>query len=81
MDHNKNNQKAIILILLGMTVFALQDTFIKLISTNTNIYLIYFVRCLVGLLVTILYLKYNKIPIVYKTHYPFLTILRTICFF
>ena len=69
------------LICIGMTVFALQDTFIKLISSNTNIYLIYFVRCLVGMLVTIVYLKYNKIPIVYKTHYPLLTIARTICFF
>ena len=81
MEHNKNNIKAIILICLGMTVFALQDTFIKLISFNTNIYLIYFVRCLVGLVVTIVYLKYNKIPIVYKTHYPLLTISRTFFFF
>ena len=42
MINNKNNQKAIILILIGMTVFALQDTFIKLLSNDTNIYLIYF---------------------------------------
>ena len=81
MEHNQNNLKAIMLIFLGMTVFALQDTFIKLISLNTNIYLIYFFRCLIGMLVTIVYLKYNKIPIVYKTHYPLLTILRTIFFF
>ena len=33
------------------------------------------------MLVIIVYLKYNKIPIVYKTHYPLLTISRTICFF
>ena len=51
MIHNKDNPKAILLILLGMTVFALQDTFIKLLSDDTNIYLIYFVRCLVGLLI------------------------------
>lgn len=81
MEHNKNNPKAILLILLGMTVFALQDTFIKLLSSSINIYLIYSVRCAVGLLVTVIYLKYNNIPIVYKTHYPLLTISRTICFF
>ena len=81
VEHNKNNTKAIILIFIGMTVFALQDTFIKLLSSSTNIYLIYFARCLVGLLVTIVYLKYNKIPIVYKSHYPLLTIARAISFF
>ena len=69
------------LILIGMSVFALQDTFIKLLSSNTNIYLIYFTRCLIGMIVIIVYLKYNKIPIVYKTHYPLLTISRTLCFF
>ena len=81
MAHSKDNRKAIFLILLGMTVFALQDTLIKLLSEDTNIYLIYFVRCLVGLFVIFSYLKINKIPIIIKTHYPFLTFIRTIVFF
>ena len=38
-----NNLKAILLVLIGMTVFALQDTFIKLISETTNLYLIYLI--------------------------------------
>ena len=81
MVHSKNNPKAIFLILIGMTVFALQDTLIKLLSDNTNIYLIYFVRCLVGLIVISTYIKIKKIPIIIKTHYPLLTIIRTIAFF
>ena len=81
MIHTTNNQKAILLILVGMTVFALQDTFIKLLSDNTNIYLIYFIRCIIGLIVIIIYLKFKKIPIVIKTHYPFLTIIRVLAFF
>ena len=81
MKTNLNNQKAIILIIIGMTVFALQDTFIKLISDQINLYLIYFIRCIVGLVVTLSYLKINKIPIIYKTYYPKLTILRCIAFF
>jgi drug/metabolite transporter (DMT)-like permease len=81
MNQHKDNRKAIILILIGMTVFALQDTFIKLLSQDTNIYLIYFCRCIIGLFVTFAYLKINNIPIVIKTHYPLLTSLRSIAFF
>ena len=81
MYNSKDNPKAILLILLGMTVFALQDTFIKLLSTDTNIYLIYFVRCLVGLTVIITYLKIKKIPIIFKTYYPILTSIRCFSFF
>ena len=81
MISKKDNQKAIILILIGMTVFAIQDTFIKLLSDDTNIYLIYFTRCIIGLMVIFAYLKINKIPIIFKTHYPFLTIFRVTAFF
>ena len=81
MYHNKNNPKAILLILLGMTVFALQDTFIKLLSDDTNIYLIYFVRSTIGLLIICCYLKFKKIPIIIKTYYPFLSALRVSLFF
>ena len=81
MIKSKDNPKAILLILLGMTVFALQDTLIKLLSEDTNIYLIYFIRCLVGLFVICTYLKIKKIPIIITTHYPLLTVLRSIIFF
>ena len=81
MIQSKDNPKAILLILLGMTVFALQDTLIKLLSEDTNIYLIYFIRCLVGLFVICTYLKIKKIPIIFTTHYPLLTALRSIIFF
>ena len=81
MFHSKDNPKAIVLIIIGMTVFALQDTFIKLLSDDTNIYLIYLIRCIVGLIVIFTYLKYKKIPIIFKTYYPLLTVSRCIVFF
>ena len=81
MIHNKENPKAILLILSGMTVFAIQDTLIKLISDTTNIFLIYFVRSLVGLIVIIFYLKIKNKPFIFKTYYPFLTSIRVFCFF
>jgi len=81
MENSNNNIKAILLILLGMTVFALQDTLIKLLSHDTNLYLIYLVRCLVGLFVIFTYLKIKRIPIVITTHYPLLTTIRALGFF
>ena len=81
MIQHKDNRKAIILILLGMTVFAAQDTFIKILSNDTNIYLIYFFRSFVGLFVIFTYLKIKKIPIVFKTYYPLLTFIRAVVFF
>jgi len=81
MIQSNHNLKAIILILLGMTVFAIQDTFIKLISNEVNLYLIYFTRCIIGLILLLSYLKFKKIDIIFNTHYPILTIIRTIVFF
>ena len=81
MIHNKENPKAILLILLGMTVFAIQDTLIKLISDTVNIYLLYSVRSSIGLIIIIFYLKLKKEPINFKTHYPVLTTIRVFCFF
>ena len=81
MENSNNNFKAIIYVLLGMTVFAIQDTFIKLILDNTNLYLIYFVRCIIGLTVIIIYLKYKKLDIIFRTNYLTLTVIRTIAFF
>ena len=75
MENSNNNFKAIIYVLLGMTVFAIQDTFIKLISNEVNLYLIYFTRCIIGLILILSYLKFKKIKIVFRTHYPFLTII------
>lgn len=81
MEKSNYNIQAIFLVLLGMTVFALQDTFIKIIIVNTNLYLIYFVRCIIGLSTIIIYLKLKKKQIIFKTNYPFFTITRTIAFF
>ena len=81
MSHNIQNSKAILLIFIGMSVFAIQDTLIKLLSDSTNIYLIYFVRSIVGLIVIYLYLKIKKIPIIIYTFYLKLTVLRTVLFF
>ena len=76
-----NNIKAILLILLGMFVFTIQDALIKLISDSINIYVIYITRSITGLFVIIIYCKIKKIKIVLKSYYPFITIIRVTGFF
>ena len=76
-----NNIKAIFLIILGMFVFSIQDTLIKLMSDSINIYVIYIVRSIVGILVIFIYCWIYKIQIIFKTYYPFITILRVSIFF
>jgi drug/metabolite transporter (DMT)-like permease len=76
-----NNIKAIFLILLGMFVFSIQDTLIKLISDSINIYVIYITRSIVGLIAIIIFCRIRKIKLVFKTYYPVITILRVSGFF
>ena len=76
-----NNIKAIFLIILGMFVFSIQDTLIKLMSDSINIYVIYLVRSTVGVLVILTYCWIYKIQLIFKTYYPFITILRVSIFF
>lgn len=76
-----NNIKAIFLIILGMFVFSIQDTLIKLMSDSINIYVIYLVRSTVGILVILTYCWIYKIQLIFKTYYPFITILRVSIFF
>ena len=81
MIKEENTPKGILFITIGMSIFAIQDTLIKILSENTNLFLIYFVRSLLGITILCLYLKLTKKPIIFKTFYPLSTILRCIFFF
>ena len=81
MTTAKNNQKGIVFILLGMAVFSIQDALIKFIYEDAALYELYFGRTLVAFVLLIGYLKFSNQKIIFKTHYPFLTIFRVICFF
>jgi len=76
-----NNPKGILYILLGMMVFAVQDSIMKYIYSFVNLYEVYLVRTLVSLIIILLFLKLTKRPIVFKTQYPLLTFCRVILFF
>ena len=76
-----NNIKAIILVVIGMFVFSIQDALIKVISGSVNIYVIYIVRSIIGLLAILIYCKLQDIKLIFKTHYPIITTLRVSGFF
>jgi drug/metabolite transporter (DMT)-like permease len=76
----ENNSLAIFYIIAGMTVFSVQDTLVRILSSEVSILQIMFLRSIVGLSVLFLILKIKKIPIIFSSQYPLLTIIRSILF-
>ena len=77
---NKNTL-GILLVVFAMFVFAIQDSITKYIYKEISLYEMYLIRSLVSLLILIFYLKITNKAIIFKTHYPILTIIRVILFF
>ena len=66
---------------MGMAFFSIQDALIKFIYEDAALYELYFGRTVVAFCLLVGYLKFSNQKIILKTHYPFLTIFRVICFF
>ena len=81
MSRKNNNPKGIILILLAMMVFSVQDGIMKHIFSFVSLYEVYLIRTVVSFILILFFLILTKKPIVFKTQYPFLTFLRVIFFF
>ena len=81
MAIKNNNPRGIILILLAMLVFSVQDGIMKHIYSFVSLYEVYLIRTLVSFSLIILFLKLTKKPIIFKSQYPLLTLLRVILFF
>ena len=81
MSRKNNNPKGIILILLAMMVFSVQDGIMKYIFSFVSLYEVYLIRTVVSFALILFYLKLTKRPIVFKTQYPLLTFCRVILFF
>ncbi|MDC0215907.1 DMT family transporter [Candidatus Pelagibacter sp.] len=81
MITKNNNPKGIILILLAMMVFSVQDGIMKHIYSSVSLYEVYLVRTLVSLFLILIFLKLTNKPIIFKSHYPLLTFCRVILFF
>ncbi len=81
MSSKNNNPRGIILILISMLVFSVQDGIMKHIFSFVSLYEVYLVRTVVSIILILFYLKLTNKPIVFKTQYPLLTFLRVILFF
>jgi len=81
MSTKNNNPRGIILILLAMMVFSVQDGIMKYIFSFVSLYEVYLIRTLVSFGLILFFLKLTKRPIVFKTQYPLLTFCRVILFF
>ncbi len=81
MSASNNNPKGIILILLGMAFFSIQDSLIKFIYEDTALYELYFGRAVTAFILLAIFLKIQNQKLILKTHYPLLTTFRVMCFF
>ena len=81
MSSKNNNPRGIILILISMLVFSVQDGIMKHIFSFVSLYEVYLVRTVVSIFLILFYLKLTNKPIVFKTQYPLLTFIRVILFF
>ena len=81
MLSKNNNPKGIILIILAMMVFSVQDGIMKYVFSFVSLYEIYLIRTVVSFGLILFYLKLTKKPIVFKTQYPLLTFCRVVLFF
>ena len=73
--------KGIVLTILAMTMFAMQDSLIKFIFEKSSLYEIFFSRYVVAAFLLFGYLKIRKINVNLKTNYPYLTIFRVLFHF
>ena len=81
MSKKNNNPRGIILILIAMMVFSVQDGIMKHVFNFVSLYEVYLIRTVVSFSLMLIFLKLTKKPIVFKTQYPVLTFCRIILFF
>ena len=81
MSKKNNNPRGIVLILIAMMVFSVQDGIMKYIFNFVSLYEVYLIRTLVSFGLILIFLKLKNKKIVFKSQYPLLTFCRVILFF
>ena len=76
-----DNTKGILFIMTGMAFFSIQDSLIKFIYEDIALFELYLGRTLIQATILLGFVILTKKHITLKTHYPFLTLIRVICFF
>ena len=76
-----NNNRGILFVILGMTIFSGQDVLIKLLSDDISLFQIQFFRSIGGIVVIIIIQMITRQPIIFATAYPVLSTCRGLMFF
>ena len=77
----QQNSRGILLVILAMSVFSIQDVLIKFISSNVSLFQILFYRSVIGALLIIIFQRAIGQTIRLWTAYPALSLLRGVFFF
>ena len=77
----KDNRRGVLLVIVSMAIFSLQDTSIKLLSTDISLFQILFYHSVIGIVLISAYLKITRQPLVFSTVCPLLSTLRGLLFF
>jgi drug/metabolite transporter (DMT)-like permease len=77
----EENKRGIILVIVSMAIFSIQDVLIKLLSVDISMFQILFCRSIIGVALISAYLKITHQPLKFTTNYPFLSTCRGLLFF
>ena len=73
-----NNQIGMIFIVIGMLIYSFHDLAVKMIANETTIFQLFLTRALVGVIVTMIFLKYLGYNIRVIPNHPKLTLIRCV---
>ena len=79
--NSENNSRGIILVIVAMALFSIQDALIKFVFEQAALYEIYFGRIFIASVILGLYILVTKQKLKIKTEYPFLTLIRVLLHF
>jgi len=77
----QENRRGVILVIVAMTIFSVQDVIIKFLSDDISLFQVLFCRSGIGVLVIAAYLKLSGQRVQFGSAYPLLSILRGLLFF
>ena len=73
-----NNQIGMIFIIIGMLIYSFHDLAVKVIANDTTIFQLFITRAIVGIVVTLSFLKFLNYKIRVMPVYPKLTLIRCV---
>ncbi len=73
-----NNQIGMIFIVIGMLIYSFHDLAVKMMANETTIFQLFLTRALVGVIVTMIFLKYLRNNIRVMPNHPTLTLIRCV---